>query len=157
MKKLITVALVAIVSLGFALGCEKATPTKEGATPQAMESISAPTVTIGNKAWTVEIAKTINELKKGLSDRDSLSPNNGMWFVFDSDVRDPFWMKGTRFNLDIAFVDANMKIVYLARDNQAMSEEFIQPPTDYRYVLEVGARQLDQFNVGDSVQLSVGP
>jgi uncharacterized membrane protein (UPF0127 family) len=160
MKRIAMYAVAVIAMVSFAFGCEKAKPTEEaqmeaGTMPEG--AISASTVTIGGKAWTVEIAKTVDQLRKGLSNRDSLSPNNGMWFVFEQDVGDPFWMKDTKIPLDMAFVDANSKVVYLSLNNPPLSEEFIQPPVPYRNVLEVSAGQLNGVKVGDQVTLSLGP
>jgi uncharacterized membrane protein (UPF0127 family) len=160
MKRIGMYAVAVIAMVAFSFGCEKAKQTEEaqmeaGAMPEA--AISAPTVTIGNKSWTVEVAQTIPQLQKGLSERDSLSAGNGMLFVFAQDETGPFWMKDTKIPLDMAFMDGNNKIVHLALNNTPLSEDFIQSPVAYRTVLEVNAGELNNAQVGNDVVISLGP
>jgi uncharacterized membrane protein (UPF0127 family) len=53
----------------------------------------------------LEVANTDLLRSKGLSDRDSLSKNSGMIFIFDSQDRYSFHMRNMRVALDIIFVD----------------------------------------------------
>jgi len=167
MKKILVGVMVIAMGLVLAIGCEKAQVTEEmqeqivsemaedTMTPQ--KSVSAATVVIGNKNWTVEVASTDEERMKGLGGRDSLSPNTGMWFVFPADSQDPFWMKDTKFNLDMVFVGDDMKIKDLKLNNVAMTDTLIQPASPYRYVLEVNAGEGGGLSVGDTVNYQVGP
>ena len=60
---------------------------------------------IGSKTYQLEMARTSAEQEKGLMKRDSMPDNHGMIFVFDADRLQQFWMKDTRFPLDIIFLD----------------------------------------------------
>lgn len=55
----------------------------------------------------VEVARTEAQQEIGLSGRPSLDPDSGMLFAFDGlrSGDDGFWMWGTSFPLDIAFMD----------------------------------------------------
>ena len=66
-----------------------------------------------------ELARTPEERSQGLMYRESLPKGRGMFFVFtDSQVRS-FWMSNTFIPLDIAYMDAELRIV----DIQAMEPE----------------------------------
>lgn len=64
----------------------------------------------------VEVAATEAERARGLMNRSFLPPDQGMLFIFqDEDVRN-FWMWNTLIPLDMIFVSADKKIMYI-RDN----------------------------------------
>ncbi len=64
----------------------------------------------------VEVAATEAERARGLMNRTYIPPDQGMLFIFqDEDVRS-FWMWQTLIPLDMIFVSADKKIVYI-RDN----------------------------------------
>ncbi|NLC21771.1 MAG: DUF192 domain-containing protein, partial [Halomonadaceae bacterium] len=63
----------------------------------------------------VELAQTAAERRKGLMERDSLDPDAGMLFVYQT-LQPPqsgFWMYRTRIPLDIAFIDDQGRIAAL--------------------------------------------
>ena len=63
----------------------------------------------------VEIAQTPEDRALGLMFRESLAPDSGMLFIFDSTQTLSFWMKNTWIPLDIAFVDTTGVIVDVQR------------------------------------------
>jgi uncharacterized membrane protein (UPF0127 family) len=60
------------------------------------------------EAW---VAKTPEELTKGLSNIKDIKENQAMLFVFDDEKIRNFWMKDTYFDIDIIFLDKNKKVV----------------------------------------------
>ena len=58
----------------------------------------------------VEIAQTEAEREMGLSGRNFDKNNYRMVFVFESPQRVNFWMKNTKIDLSIAFIDKNNRI-----------------------------------------------
>src|SRR3990167_4698666 len=58
-------------------------------------------VCIESHCFNVELARTAEEKTRGLSLRENLSLDSGMLFVFDKDLRYPFWMKDTLIPLDM--------------------------------------------------------
>ncbi len=63
------------------------------------------TVHINGKTFNLEIAKTDEQRKKGLSSRATLEQNNGMLFLFGTRDIQIFWMKDTLIPLEIVFLD----------------------------------------------------
>jgi len=179
-------SLLVIGLVGFTLGCErnKEVQTQEGAAPpppsqqqaaqqSAQQSVPAPgeaaSISVGNVVltpkdstpvtFTVEIAKTPEEKSHGLMGRENLADKHGMWFVFDEDVLDPFWMKDTPLALDIIFVDKNNKVIDIIPNTVPNSTDILMPHQKYRYVLEVkaGTAANLKLNLGDKVEFRLGP
>ena len=59
----------------------------------------------------VQIADTPAERQTGLMGRESLSPYDGMAFVWDEPIQSSFWMKDTLIPLSIAFWDEDGRII----------------------------------------------
>ena len=59
------------------------------------------------------IAKTSKEHSQGLSGikKDEFPKNKGMLFYYESDDFRQFWMPNTHFDLAIAFLDKNFKVL----------------------------------------------
>lgn len=75
-----------------------------------------------------------SEYEIGLSGRRSLD-GRGMLFAFPDGLNVGFWMKGTHIDLDIAFVDASMRVI----DVQTMRAESLdvhKPPSSYVVAVE---------------------
>lgn len=110
-------------------------------------------IIIGDKEYTVEVAKTKEEMQKGLQDRDYLAPDEGMIFIYDE--QQPvveYWMKNTHIPLDqIAINDDNeVTAVYKAQPEDETLHSF--PNT--KYLVEVnqdsGIQEGDDFEFDDS-------
>lgn len=76
-------------------------------------------VIFGADTVRAEIARTLDERSRGLSNRDHLASGSGMIFVFDTEEVRSFWMQDTFIPLDIAYLDANARII----DIQQMEPE----------------------------------
>lgn len=59
----------------------------------------------------VELALTPEQQSKGLMFRPHLAPGAGMLFVFKDPGLKSFWMKNTIIDLDMVFLDADLKVV----------------------------------------------
>jgi uncharacterized protein len=95
-------------------------PSQEpGVFPAEQERLPPP-----GEAWVIfgadtvraEVAQTPEQRERGLMYRESLEPGRGMFFVFPDVQTRSFWMRNTFIPLDIAYLDANLRIV----DIQAM-------------------------------------
>lgn len=56
------------------------------------------------------LATTLAQQNEGLSDRDTLPPNEGMAFLFQTSYAHQFWMKNTHFSLAILWVSGDGQI-----------------------------------------------
>lgn len=72
--------------------------------------------TKGEVPLRLELAATPETRIKGLMDRDSLAPLDGMLFIFPSPHDYSFWMKDTRIPLDMLFIDEKRAIVHVEAD-----------------------------------------
>jgi uncharacterized protein len=63
----------------------------------------------------VEIADDEMKREQGLMFRKSMPENEGMLFVFDSPAPRSFWMKNCLMPIDVAYIDAQGKIVNIVQ------------------------------------------
>ncbi len=90
----------------------------------------------------VEIADTMATRAQGLSGRERLSEDEGMFFIFPIPAIYPFWMKDMEFPIDIVWIRGE-KIVGVT-ENAAVPDSssglpIYSPPTLIDKVLEVDA------------------
>src|SRR3989338_9378322 len=95
--------LIAAVLLVFLAGCKMNT-ADEGYVA-VIETGS------GEHVLDVELARTDEELEKGLMFRERLDEGQAMLFIFPSEEVRPFWMKNTLIPLDIIFISSAKVIV----------------------------------------------
>jgi len=92
--------------------------------------------------FSVEIAKTQNDISRGLMFRNYLEKNTGMLFIFEKESVYPFWMKNTLIPLDMIWIDGENKIVFIKNNAQPCKElncGHINPQVRAKYVLEINA------------------
>lgn len=122
-----------------------------------------PIVKIGDRVQIeVEIVKTMEERKTGLTKYETLSENQGMLFTFEEkDVKPVFWMKDMKFPIDIIWLDDGKIIeitgnVPVARAGLADNKiPRYQPAQTIDYVLEIAAGEAAKkgIKVQDMVEL----
>ena len=75
-----------------------------------------------------------------------LNPRYGM--LFDMGYKNnSMWMKNTYIPLDIIFLDENMNIIGYKENNQPHSLKYISIDKPSRYVLEMNAGSIKNFNL----------
>ncbi|WP_452222830.1 DUF192 domain-containing protein [Lacinutrix chionoecetis] len=104
-------------------------------------------------ALDIEIAKTPFEIETGLMYRESMKKNQGMLFVFNEIRERNFYMKNTRFPLDLIFIDHNKTIVSFQENAQPLSEASLPSNALAQFVLEVNAGLAQEWllEVGDKM------
>lgn len=68
-------------------------------------------VIFGADTVVAEVARTPAERERGLQDRDEVPDGTGMLFIFEEEAPRAFWMKDTYVPLDIAYMNADLRIV----------------------------------------------
>ncbi len=120
-------------------------------------------LTVRDLAIDTQVAATPDERKKGLSGRESLPINSGMLFVFDSAANWGIWMKDMQFPIDIIWINADRKIVYIVQNATPQPGKKDSELAIYRsnstalYVLEVnaGISNLHNLQVGDTANFNL--
>ena len=153
------IVVLIIFVLIIAFGGGDSTPTtdvtKISADAATLEEPRRGSITLKGQAVNVEIVETDDSREQGLSERESLAENEGMWFIFPESRVYPFWMKGMLFDIDIIWVNEEGVIVYI--EDNASPDSFpdsFNPGVEAKYVLEVN----DEFSeahevvVGDKVE-----
>lgn len=121
---------------------------------EASVGLTQKQVMLGSTVYTLDIADTHVLQEKGLSFRESLSPQTGMLFIFSTPNVYQFWMKDMKFAIDIIWLDENKKVVYI--------EEFVDPstypqsfgpetPTQYAIEIPAGDTTKVGLKVGDLI------
>ena len=95
---------------------------------------------VGRTEVRVEIADTDAERMRGLSGRDALGENAGMFFVFERTGYYGFWMKDMRFPIDIVWIGEDMRVAGITENiSPETFPEVFYPPAPAQFVLEVPA------------------
>ncbi len=123
-----------------------------------VSKLSIGEVCIKNNCFQVEIAKTALERDKGLMYREKLDRDKGMLFIFNKEGIYPFWMKNTLIPLDIVWIDANNKVVFVGENVQPCKTlicSSVVPNSKAKYVLEInsGICQEIGLKVGDEIEI----
>lgn len=119
----------------------------------------SPSVEIGGKQFSVEIARTREEQALGLMYRDDLPADHGMLFIFPAEAPRSFWMKNTRIPLDILYFDTQLTLVSAAlntppcRVSRCPSYPSIAPSM---YVLELNAGTASELGIKLGDRLTIG-
>jgi len=111
----------------------------------------------GVRSFDVEVADTSAERQTGLMGRKSLSPYDGMAFLWTDPVQSSFWMKDTLVPLSIAFWDADGTIVSIMDMEPCRADPCPTYGPDAPFVgaVEVAQGEFEQsgVGVGDTVDL----
>jgi uncharacterized protein len=111
----------------------------------------------GVRSFDVEVADTSAERQIGLMGRESLSPYDGMAFLWTDPVQSSFWMKDTLVPLSIAFWDADGTIVSIMDMEPCRADPCPTYGPDAPFVgaVEVAQGEFEQsgVGVGDTVDL----
>jgi len=107
-------------------------------------------IKIGQAQFQVEVAQTGEQRQVGLSNRESLSQNQGMLFIYEQPQQVAFWMKDMNFGLDFVWIKENQVIAI----NKNVQPEDYQPPQVLQpeervdMVLEINAGSVNRLGIG---------
>lgn len=94
-------------------------------------------VKLGNKEYTLDIASTQNELRKGLMGITNLGEHEGMLFDFGEEGNHEMWMYNTQISLDQIFINSDLEVTKVVT-REPNDETLIGEP-ETLYVVEVNA------------------
>ncbi len=159
MKKFViqSIFLIMIIFGGLYIATAKVTPDL----PFLPQKFTVKTVKINQTLIKVEIADTKSKRSVGLGGRDGVASGSGMLFIFEKQDKYPFWMKNTKFSLDIIWIKQRyiVDIIKNAEPPKPNQKDETLPiyvsnePVDM--VLEVNAGFVDASNikVGDKLEI----
>lgn len=107
----------------------------------------------------VEVADNAVERARGLMERQGLSPDSGMLFVFPEPQILTFWMKNTRIPLEIVFFDQDGLFVNAMQMEPCKDDPCTryssQALAQYAIELPPGFREKNSIGVGSKLDLNV--
>lgn len=109
-------------------------------------------ITVGGTDIVTEIADTDAKRARGLSGRDVLGENEGMFFIFEKLDTYGFWMKEMNFPIDIIWVGEDMRVLGITKNiSPDTYPKVFYPPAPTQFVLETpaGFVQLHNIEKGD--------
>jgi uncharacterized protein len=136
------------------------TPVVDASSTDKNPTLPEESLSIDKATFTVELASTMLQQARGLSNRPSLGASDGMLFVFSSGSTQSFWMKDMNFPLDIIWISGNTVVGFAqnapAEPNVLAPSQIFYSPTNTDKVLEVNAGTVAKYNikVGDAVTIS---
>jgi uncharacterized membrane protein (UPF0127 family) len=125
---------------------------KEPASPKYQQQTNEIAITIGNTEVHADVADTDAERIQGLSGRESLEEGRGMLFIFDTEARHGIWMKDMNFPLDIVWLDAGKRVIWVEKNvSPDTYPNAFYPKEPAKYVLELpsGSTERLSFDTGD--------
>ncbi len=128
--------------------------------PAGLEGYDQTKVVVNGVQLVTDIADTPEKKSKGLAVRDSMNENEAMLFLFDTEGRHAFWMKGMKFPIDIIWLDSNKQVVHVEHSLEpcGITCPNYNPQEESLYVLETVAGFANKYNVvaGTSVEFQLG-
>lgn len=137
------------------VGCNRETGEAEGLatdiefTPEGVLDFVRPDSSIITRII-IELAESPEEQAQGLMYRRTLPDRGGMLFIDAAESMRSFWMKNTALSLDILFVDAEGRIVNIAKRTTPFSEDHIESTGPAQFVVEVRAGFIDRHGITEN-------
>ena len=130
-----------------------------------LESVEFPqgTIKLDDQILVVKIADNDSLRVRGLMFHDELPFDQGMLFVFDQPGIRPMWMLSMQFSLDIIWFDENLHVTAIEKNVQpclttievVTCRENGVSGDNAKYVLEVTAGFVDEFNITENSRLKL--
>lgn len=130
---------------------------RAAAPPEALQQFPQSVLNIrthqGSEWFSVWIADSSQRQEQGLMFQKWLPADWGMLFPEQTPRVKSMWMKNTLISLDMLFIDANGRIVYIREHATPESEEIITYPGPVKAVLELAGGECARagIHVGDQV------
>ncbi len=161
-----------VIAIGAAAGAGAGCPDDRGGSPAPPPGESSTEGRLprgelsfeGGPTIQIEIARASEEMRLGLSYRESLCPLCGLYFVFPEERVQSFWMRRMRFSIDILWIGDGVVVGILenlpppAPDTKEEDLPSWRSPVPVRHVLEVpaGFARAHQIHPGVKVRVTLG-
>lgn len=150
-------AILAASVLASACGASPGSSAPPSPTPTVAASGPAAVMPSGAR-YALELALTPEDQAQGLMYRENLPERTGMLFVFPEDAPHHFWMKNTMIPLDMIWMDAAGRVVYVSAKTPPCKADpcpTYGPDGNVRMVLEIaeGMAAREGVTVGSALGL----
>jgi hypothetical protein len=112
-------------------------------------------VCIKENCFNIKLATTQEQRQQGLMQVPKLDEDKGMFFIFQEEEINPFWMKNTLIPLDIIWINSSLDVVYIKSNAIPCNEtcDLLIPEAKSLYTLEINANLTEKYNIklGDKV------
>jgi len=165
------IILLAVITLVMLIGVfynfqnntqlEKLNPLNQLIDSKGEKMWKTKSLQIGDKTYEIFLTENEEDMKKGLAAFDDIKDSQGMLFEFEVEDFHSFWMKDMKFDIDIIFLDKEMKVVHIFENvrkdtykNQNDYKIFI-PKLKSKYVIEIksGEVKKNKLKLGDIIKL----
>lgn len=104
---------------------------------QKTKKMKTTEVKLGSKKYTLEVAETSKDRRKGLMGVKNLDEDKGMLFDFQEEGNHEMWMYNTPIALDQIFINAEQEVIKVV--TREPNDEELIGAEDTLYVVEVNA------------------
>lgn len=143
---------------GVLVGCQGG-PAPSAAVRTPAETAGGRVALPSGAIYKVELARSEGELAQGLMYRESLAEKTGMLFLFPyDDDSHKFWMKNTLIPLDIIWLDASGRVLFVSANTPPCRADPCPnygPDFAIASVLEIagGMAEKEKVTVGSTIRL----
>jgi uncharacterized membrane protein (UPF0127 family) len=112
-------------------------------------------ININNNFYNLFLARSSEERAKGLSGREGLQENEGMFFVFPKEGRHGFWMKDMSFPVDALWLNKEAEVIYIVENMKPESfPKTYYPDIPATFVVELPINTVakTKVKVGDKIE-----
>lgn len=110
---------------------------------------------IENVGFSAQVALSDAEKSQGLMFRESLAPNSGMFFVYDSGQQMSYWMKNTKIPLDIGFFTQDGTLTEVKKLYPHNLDAVKSSRSDIFYCLEMNAGWFEKNGIFPPAKLDM--
>jgi uncharacterized membrane protein (UPF0127 family) len=129
--------------------------TAPGLSPSGLEQVPLTITGTDGKShrFIVEIARTPAQQAQGLMNRQSLDPDRGMIFPYDTPVAASFWMKNTLIPLDMIFIRADGTVARIEANTVPLSLDPVPAGEPVTAVLELAGGRSAELNIAPGAKV----
>jgi hypothetical protein len=110
------------------------------------------------KALEAEVADTPEKLLFGLAFRDSLPPDSGMLYIFETTDYHRVRTKGFRIPVDMIWADENRRVLDLVEDAKPCPQDpcpfYGPPPEKARYLIQTAAGYVREKRIAPGMEMT---
>jgi uncharacterized membrane protein (UPF0127 family) len=146
-RRSVLIAAVLALAAWLAPGLPRAQLAEFGKSELAIDTAS------GKQHFSVEVAKTQEQMMQGLMYRRSMAADAGMLFAYDHPQPVAFWMKNTLIPLDMLFIGADGTVLDIHERAVPLSLDSIATDQPVLGVLELNGGTVSRLGIkrGDHV------